>query len=50
MTTMIKNLFSCCENTLENKNNEIYNKQSNEKGIINDEKNDKIKTCNTNSK
>ena len=45
---MIKNFFNCCESTLEK--NEIYNNQSNEKGIINDEKNDKIKTCNTNSK
>ena len=45
---MIKNLFTCCETTL--KKNEIDNNQSNEKGIINDEKNDKIKICNTNSK
>ena len=45
---MIKNLFTCCETTL--KQNEIDNNQSNEKGIINDEKNDKIKICNTNSK
>ena len=51
MTTMIKNFFQCCGNKIEKKEETFNSVQSNLKSDSqNEEKNDKIKTCNTNSK